>query len=180
MASKGFTVTELLVTLAVAAVAVGLAAPAYQRLADSQRSAAAVNLARSEAIVRNHAVTMCPGSAGVCLGRDQWQAGALIFLDGNGNGQIDAGDRVLTALPPLPNGARVYWRSFRNRSYLQFHPRGYTRWQNGSLLYCPPNQDPALARLVIVNVAGRTRLATDDDGDGVVNRPGGDNVRCPP
>lgn len=187
MAGRGFTITELLVTLAVAAVALGLAAPAYQRLADSHRSSAAVNqlvgavnLARSEAIVRNHTVTLCPGSGSACLGRDQWHAGALIFLDGNGDGQIDPGDRVLTALPPLPHGARVYWRSFRNRSHLQFQPRGYTQWQNGTLLYCPPDRDPALARLVIVNVAGRARLATDDDGDGVVNRPDGDNVRCPP
>jgi type IV fimbrial biogenesis protein FimT len=187
MAARGVTVTELLVTLAAAAVAVGLAAPAFHDLVETHRSTAAVNhligavnLARTEAIVRRQTVTLCPGYGDHCLGRDQWHQGALIFIDGNGNGRIDEDDRVLMALPGLRPGARVYWRSFRNRSYLQFQPRGYTQWQNGTFHYCPPDQNPLLARLVIVNAAGRTRIGADTDGDGIVNRADGENVRCPP
>jgi type IV fimbrial biogenesis protein FimT len=187
MAARGITITELLVTLAATAVAVGLAAPTFRNLVDMHRSTAAVNhlvgtvnLARTEAILRRQTVTLCPGSGDRCLGRDQWHVGALIFIDVNGNGQIDEDDRILTALPGLRAGARVYWRSFRNRSYLQFQPRGYTQWQNGSFHYCPPDQNVQLARLVIVNAAGRTRIGADTDGDGIVNRADGDNVRCPP
>jgi type IV fimbrial biogenesis protein FimT len=186
MRRRGFTVVEMLITLAVAAVVVSLALPEFNRMVGQHVSAAAANqlagavaLARSEAILRRTTVTMCPGARGRCLDRDQWHLGTLVFLDGNGNGQIDGDDRVVRALPALRRGARVYWRSFRNRSYLQFQPRGYTQWQNGTLLYCPPEGRLDLARLVILNAGGRTRPGVDSDGDGIVNRPGGDNVRCP-
>lgn len=187
MGHRGFTVIEILIALAVAGVVLFMALPSYSRLVDRSASAAAANqligavaLARSAAILRRVPVTVCPGTGGRCLSRDQWHLGTLVFLDGNGNGRVDGDDRVIAALPPLRDGARVYWRSFRNRGYLQFHPRGYTQWQNGTLLYCPPDGNLEMARLVIVNTAGRTRPAADADGDGIVDRPGGGNVRCPP
>jgi len=187
MAARGFTLIELLVTLAVAAILLGMAGPAFRELVARQRGAAAMNqligavaAARAEAITYRRTVTLCPGRGGRCLGRNQWHAGALIFHDGNGNGRIDGADRVVTALPALDAGQRIYWRSFRNRSYLQFFPRGFTAWQNGSFLYCPPDDDARLARMAIVNAQGRVRRAPDADGDGIVENASGDPVACPP
>lgn len=186
MAERAFTLPELLATLAVAAALLALAVPAFDDLVAERRANAALNqmvgavaLARTEAILQRRPVTLCPAGVDRCLGRDRWHEGALVFVDANGDGQLDDGERVLAAVPPLPPGARVYWRSFRNRSYLQFQPRGYTDWQNGHFLYCPPDGRPRHARLAIVNAAGRVRVGRDADGDGVVEDPGGAPLRCP-
>ncbi|MDZ7668101.1 MAG: GspH/FimT family pseudopilin [Gammaproteobacteria bacterium] len=187
MTCRGFTLTELLAAVAVAAVLMAFAVPSLQAFLARERGTAAVNqllgalaTARAQAIMQRRVVTACPGRAGACLGRNQWHHGMLIFADDNGNGVLDTGERLMTALPALRDGERIYWRSFRNRSYLQFHPRGYTRWQNGSFLYCPPDQDAGQARMAIINAQGRVRMARDTDGDGIVENASGDPVVCPP
>lgn len=187
MGSRGFTLIELLAALAVAALLLAFAVPSFRNLVARERGAAAMNqmlgavaAARAEAITARRVVTLCPGRSGRCLGRNQWHAGALIFHDADADGRIDAADRVTRALPALAEGDRVYWRSFRNRSYLQFHPRGFTRWQNGNFLYCPADADPARARMAIINAQGRIRRARDSDGDGVVEDASGRAVSCPP
>ncbi|MFW6092463.1 MAG: GspH/FimT family pseudopilin [Pseudomonadota bacterium] len=187
MIQRGVTLVELMVTLAVAAVLMALALPAFDALLDRERGTAALNqiigavrLGRTEAIIRGRPVTLCPAADGACLGRDQWHRGALVFTDDAADGEVGPEDTVLTALPPLRQGERVYWRSFRNRTYLRFQPRGYTAWQNGSFLYCPPDADVRRARMVIVNAQGRVRVAADADGDGVAEDAAGRALVCPP
>ncbi|MFU8815704.1 MAG: GspH/FimT family pseudopilin [Pseudomonadales bacterium] len=191
MAVRAFTVVELLVTLAVASACLSLALPSFHNLLASARATAAVNhiigavaVARTQAILLQRTTTLCPGTAHpanepACLGRNQWHLGTLVFVDDNRNGLIDPGERLLTALPPLRTGERIYWRSFRNRSYLQFHPRGYTEWQNGSFLYCPADGRAEYARMAIVNAQGRVRVARDADGDGIAEDASGQPLACP-
>ncbi len=185
MPARGWTLLELLVTVTVAALAIALALPAFDELLARQRGAAAMNqlvgavhLARAEAILQRGTVTLCPG-ADECLGRDDWHLGARVFRDENGNGRQDGADPLIAALPALRAGERIYWRAFRNRGYLQFQPRGYTQWQNGSFLYCAPGGEPRYARMIIVNAQGRVRVARDHDGNGVVENASGRNVDCP-
>ena len=183
----GFTVTEMLVALAVTAVLTGLAIPAFQGYAERNRSVSALNQmvvtlqsARHAAISLRTAVTICPSATGTDCGvRDSWHLGTLVFADRNRNGRRDSNEDVLHWLPGFGDGARLYWRSFRNRSYLQFTASGLTDWQNGNLLYCPPNGDPHFAREVIINAQARPRKAPDTDRDGIVEDANGDPVRCP-
>jgi len=178
VSARGLTLVELLATLAVAAVLLGVALPAMRHLLDQQRAGAAINqvagaihFARVSAIEGRRTVSLCPSPAqepdADCAGRDQWPVGMLVFADRNGNGRRDAGDATLRRLPALPRGAVLRWRSFRNRSYLQFLPSGLTPWQNGHFLLCLPGGDARLARMLVVNAAGRLRQARDRDGDGV-------------
>jgi type IV fimbrial biogenesis protein FimT len=171
---QGTTTTELLIALAVAGVLGSIAAPSMRHFHQQQQSVAAVNqmivavqFARHAAVAHRTTVTLCPSfDLENCAARDQWHAGAIVFTDANGNGHRDPGDVVLRGFGPLPGDGRIYWRSFRNRTYLQMTPTGLTNWQNGNFLYCPANGDPTLARGVIVNAQGRVRTARDRDASG--------------
>jgi len=66
----GFTVIELIVTMAVASVLLAVAVPSFNQMivsgrltAQSNDMLAAINLARSEAIKRNASVTLCRAAA---------------------------------------------------------------------------------------------------------------------
>ena len=186
MKASGLSLVELLVTLVIAGLLMRIGAPAFRDLTAGTRSSAALNqligavqYARSMAITRRTTVTLCPGMDRACFGRDQWHRGALLFQDQNGDGQIQAGDSVLSRLPGIAADGRVYWRSFRNRTYLQFLPRGYTAWQNGSFLYCSASRAAREARMVILNAQGRIRRAEDRNGDGIVEDASGKPVSCP-
>lgn len=186
MIARGFSLLEMLVVLAVAGGLVAMAMPSFQVMPLQERAGAALNqaigavsFARSAAVLHRTPVSLCPGVEDQCLGRDQWHRGALVFQDPNQNGIRDRGEPVLSALSGLREGDRLYWRSFRNRGYLRFLPAGYTHWQNGNFLYCPADRDPRLARMLIVNAQGRTRVARDADGDGVAEDARGRPIACP-
>jgi type IV fimbrial biogenesis protein FimT len=186
MRTAGLTLIELLVALVIAALLLRLALPAFRDLTTATSSAAvlnqligSVNLARSSAVTHHATVTLCPGAERSCFGRDQWHRGALLFLDRDHDGRVDGGEPVLRRLPPIDSGGRIYWRSFRNRAYLRFVPRGYTQWQNGSFLYCPADGRAQGARMIILNAQGRVRAARDSNGDGIVEDASGRPVSCP-
>ncbi len=185
----GFTIIELLTSLTVVALLLGIAFPAFNDLRQQQDSTSAVNqlitsvqFARSAAIALHSTVTLCPTSEKnryVCGKRNQWHVGALAFLDLNSSGKVDGDESLIKRFPALKKGSKTYWRSFRNRSYLQINSRGLTNWQNGNILYCPPGGDPRFARQLIINVTGRVRLARDRDKDGIVENARGKPVVCP-
>jgi type IV fimbrial biogenesis protein FimT len=86
---RGFTLVELLVTLAVAAVLLSLAVPAFtsSQLTSQLRSAAnslvaGAHLARSEAIKRNQVVRMCVSGDGEACSSGDWNQGWIIEADG--------------------------------------------------------------------------------------------------
>ena len=176
-----------MVTLAVAGVLISYALPRFDAVVGRSRSAAALNqiigsvqLARNVAVTHRIAATLCGSADGEsCLDANQWHRGAMVFLDRNRNGERDAGDTLIKRLPAHADGTRIYWRSFRRRSYLIFTPRGFTHWQNGHFLYCPAEDDPTLIRQVVLNAAGRVRNSTDSDGDGVYEDTRGRPLTCP-
>lgn len=179
------TLAELTTTLAIAGVLATAAAPGMATLIASNRSDDAVRqlhdavqFARHLAVARRSRATLCPGAGSRCGKRDTWHEGAIVFLDANGNGRLEAAEEVALRLPPLATGYRVYWRSFRNRKSLTMLPTGLTDWQNGNMLVCPPDGNPRQTRLLVINAHGRTRLASDSDGDGVVERANGRPVSC--
>jgi len=183
----GFTLPEVPVTLAVVGVLTGFALPAFQGFVERNQSAVALNQllaalqsARYAAVTLRSAVTLCPSASGAACGaRDSWHEGTLIFADYNANGLRDSKEPVVRWLPGFETGARIYWRSFRNRSYLQIAPTGMTDWQNGNLLYCPANGDPRFAREVIINAQARPRVAPDTNHDGIAEDASGQPLRCP-
>lgn len=87
--NSGFTLIELMVTLAVTAIVLSIAIPSFNSMVLDNRSlalggelASAINFARAEAVKRSSKVSICPSLNGeVCLGADDWAKGWIVFTD---------------------------------------------------------------------------------------------------
>jgi type IV fimbrial biogenesis protein FimT len=109
----GFTLIELMVTLAILAITVALAAPNMRGFIQNQRITTLTNdlmadlsTARTEAIRRATPVVVCSSSSGnACDGGGNWANGRFIFADVNSNGSYDPvnGDEVVRSRERLPN-----------------------------------------------------------------------------
>lgn len=90
MRTKGFTLLELLVTVALVGVIVGLAVPSFRGLIQSSRSTSlanelsvSMNYARSEAVRRGLGVTVCPSNDETDCG-GEWTDGWIVLLTAGG------------------------------------------------------------------------------------------------
>lgn len=101
--SSGFTLVELMVAVAVAAVLVAIAAPSFQSLIASNRLTTKTNelvtsltLARSEAIRKGVRVVICKSADGsTCASTGNWSVGWMVFEDSDSDAAKDAGETVL-------------------------------------------------------------------------------------
>lgn len=183
--ASGLSLVELLVVLALAGTLWGLAVPAFSRFLEAQqadvvirRVAAAVHATRAFAVTMHKPMDLCPGRpADGCGGA--WSQGMFIVPRSARRAGAPIPDvEALRVFAPLPEGARLSWRAFRNRGYLRMQPQGYTDWQNGRFTYCPPSGEPEHVRALVVNVQGRARLIHDTDGDGIIEDRHGRPARC--
>lgn len=182
--AAGFTLIELLVCIAIVAFLALQASPGIaewraRKGADGlmRDLLGAVDMARAHAVAGNVMVTFCRSVDGSTCSGD-WRDGSILFTDANADRIVNDDDRVLFRLAPLPVAGTLEFRSFQNRQYLQLTARGFTNYQNGNFTYCPANGDVRLARQLIISLSGRTRLARDMDGDGIVEDSQGRALSC--
>lgn len=94
---SGFTMTELMVTVAIVAILLSIGVPSFRYVTNSYRMSAEVNsllgdmmFARAEAIKEGQPIVVCTSSTGTtCSGSNSWQNGWIVFQDLNNNGQVD-------------------------------------------------------------------------------------------
>lgn len=167
----GFSLVELMTTLAVAGTLLAAAAPSLVALVHDHRLAAEVNLlradvhlARIEAIKRNRDVVLCRSTDGRHCARSgiraDWSTGRIIYVNVDGDGKRDPGEPLLQVRNALSGGMRLrfnqWWR-------VVYHADGSAR--NGTFTLCDRRGAPH-ARALIVYYTGRPRIARRQaDGD---------------
>lgn len=106
---QGFTLIELVVTMAVAAILIAVAVPNLRTMIQNGRLNTQANdlvgdlsLARSEAIKRRTFVGVCISTNGTtCTGAGNWRDGRAVFVGTGLNGAWQANDTILRFRGPL-------------------------------------------------------------------------------
>ncbi len=158
----GFTLVELLATLAILAILAGMAAPSLRELAARHRLATATNQfvasfqqARMHALSHQLPTELCPAAGGAaCAGGLDWSGGWLAWQDDDRNRRLDPGEPVLARFDPLPAG--LIARSSIGRPQLRFRPDGSASGSNLTLTLCDTRL-PGQGRAIVVNNGGRPR-----------------------
>ena len=160
---RGFTLTELLITLAIAGILATLGAPAMGNLLthtrDADAAAAVANTlrhARSVAVMRGARVLVCPSRDGTrCTPDAEWQHGWLVAADADRDGQPDAGQPPIAVRQALSGGTRVVTST--GRRTLAFQPSGSAGGSNVTFTVC--HTASQAGQSIIVANSGRVRVA---------------------
>ena len=137
---RGFTLTEMLVTLTVLCILLALSAPSFWRLiidtrmtTEANQFLTALHLTRSEAIKRNRRVTLCKSSDGhFCTTTGNWEQGWIIFVDNLPAGTREPNEARLRVHSALTRGSALIG-NLPVRHYISYLPNGQTRTANGAL-----------------------------------------------
>lgn len=180
----GFTLVELIVTIAVLAILLAVAVPSFISSLETNRissflqeASGAVRYTRSEAIKRNGVVTICASSdQATCTGT--WNQGWIIFDDANGDGNRAGSEELLRVKDGFENGYGMTW-SGANSGFIRFDGRGYTVSQQGTFKVCGRENRARDARGLVIQNSGSLRFAADTDSDGVNEDDQGNNLSCP-
>ena len=159
---RGLTLIELMVALAVAGVLFAVAVPAFSGGLEAARSSdARAGLLASLMAASGHAAiagvhgVLCPSLDGSsCVDSADWTTGWLVFLDSNGNRELEGGERILRIQAPL--SGKVHLRSTVGRTRIVFQGNGGNAGSNVTFTLCD-GRGPSRARALIMSNTGSLR-----------------------
>lgn len=173
MRINGFSLFELLLTMAIVCSMLLLAAPSYQWLSIKTREQTlgralwqAIHLARSEAMMRGFSMTLCHSiDQKTCSG--SWSDGFL----------VNDGQRTFFSYHNDALRGVLHWRSFpQSKEDLQFSPSGFLYAENGSFWFCH-YQAVRPSWAIVINQSGRARWISPDK-KGVIDMGDGETLHC--
>ena len=167
----GFTVIELMITVALLAVILLLAVPGYRSVVNSNRLTAQANelvsdlsMARSEAGARSRPAQVCIAatSASCATSGSDWAAGRIVWVDTNGNGSLDAPGEIIKYVAPLDGGVTMLASGPSNTASLIFQPYGgVSGGSTWTFKLCVPGDTKG--RQVVMPITGRAAASRIDN-----------------
>lgn len=157
----GFTLVEVLTTLAIVAVLLAVGLPGFADVLARQQVRTAMHListdlamARNSAIMRRSPVVACPRTETLrCRSDADWSRGWIVFADPDGNRQPDS-DGDLLRVSNAPSGAGRGLALGATRNFVRYQRDGRSAGTNLTVRVCSRG---GLNGSVIVNNLGRVR-----------------------
>lgn len=159
----GFTLIELIITISIAAILVGIAIPSFGSIIKSTRLTTyanelvtSLNLARSEAVKRGVQISVRrKGST-----NQNWDSGWDIFTDLDGDGTLDAADTLLKTYPALTNGFTLRTGTVGYQTFAAYLPSGLSVNSSGDTFrLCASSGDIVNSRAIEINALGRPKTS---------------------
>lgn len=163
----GFTLVELLITVAIAAILVALAAPNFREMlvkrsvqAAAEALASDMRFARSEALKRSNRTVVCRSTDGATCTAvvGSWSEGWIVFVDADSNNSVSAGDDMLKVQQQLSGIATIEndTNPSNTRQRFSYEATGWARVANDSFTVTPSGSVPnGSTRLICISNNGR-------------------------
>lgn len=161
---SGFTMIELLITLAIAGLVMGIAIPSMQTFVKNERLTTQINTlvshlayARSLAVTRRQQVILCASdNTTSCSNSGNWGAGWILFIDGDNDSSFTAGEEILRVKQALA-GANTLVSSTGDS--IIYDNRGFSPNSNGTFSLCDDRgaSDPYYVKSITISNTGRVR-----------------------
>ncbi len=173
----GFTLTELIITLAIAAIMMSQAVPSFIEMVQNNRVVtqtnefvSSLNMARSEAVKRGDRITICKSAdSATCTAAGDWQQGWIIFTDSNSDAVVNNTDVILRIYNAFVPGNTLRGISGNVASYISYAGNGFSQMvggggtQTGTLVLCDSRGLGANARAIVLSASGQVRTAPAND-----------------
>ncbi len=154
---RGFSVIELMVTLAIASILLGIGVPSFNNAILGSKLSAYANslvassfMARSEAIKRNTTVTMCVSTDGINCTTGGWEQGWIVAV----------GTTVLLQQTAASNGFKLTG----SVSSVTYQPTGVGATQATITVCRAAPEVGTQERVVSINATGRPSVTTTTTG----------------
>jgi len=180
---KGFTLVELIATLAIVGLLLSYGAPSLSKLVEDNKADANIrsflnifSLARSRAVLSSQIVTICPSNDFISCTND-WQLPIIVFTDKDNNKAITGTDKLIHSYPHQQYEIDIEVHP-THKQYFQYSATGLSHGTPGNIVFCPKSRNMSHARQVVISFSGRVRVSIDSDHDGLVEDAYGSVLSC--